>query len=347
MDESEKQGDNTSPPIDDSKEKLEELKTLKEFDRDGVLDEEGILEEELAAQKEKTEKEKEAETEDILLSLEGKTIYRVKIINSNATEFCICTPELEAKEGDFVIVPTRYGRDLGRVQGIITNLLEIGTNQVITLQRKATERDLKLFEDNKEKDKKAFAICKEKIGQHGLEMKLVSAHYLLDEPKILFFFTAEARVDFRELVKDLVAVFKTRIELRQIGVRDESRLLGGMGMCGRGFCCNTITDKLQPVSIKMAKEQNLSLNSLKISGACGRLLCCLAYEFPYYKEKKENLPSIGEKITYNNVNYAVTDINIFTCTIALKDTNDHTVTIDFGKIKRNTREERWEIISMV
>jgi cell fate regulator YaaT (PSP1 superfamily) len=343
----EKQTDNISPPPDDRREKREKLKELKELDSDGVLDEEGILEEEIDSQKEIIEKEKEAENVDILSSLEGKTVYRVKVVHSNATEFCICVPELEVKEGDYVIVTTRYGRDLGRVQGILTNLLEIGTNQVITLQKKATEKDLKLFEDNKEKDNKAFAICKEKIEQHGLEMKLVSAHYLLDEPKILFFFTAEARVDFRELVKDLVAVFKTRIELRQIGVRDESRLLGGLGMCGRGFCCNTITDKLQPVSIKMAKEQNLSLNSLKISGACGRLLCCLAYEYPYYKEQKEKLPSIGENITYSNINYAVTDINLFTRKIALKDTNDRTYTIDFDKIKRNSKEERWEIVSLV
>ena len=143
------------------------------------------------------------------------------------------------------------------------------------------------------REERAFALCREKIEARGLEMKLVSAHYLLDEQKILFFFTAENRVDFRELVKDLVSVFKMRIELRQIGVRDEARVVGGLGICGRALCCNAITDKLRPVSIKMAKEQNLTLNSMKISGPCGRLLCCLSYEFDVYREARQTLPVHG------------------------------------------------------
>ncbi|MBN1698917.1 MAG: hypothetical protein JW881_15475 [Spirochaetales bacterium] len=354
MDDIEKQPDENeniprkeSDPSDINLEKHDEAENnIHTSVKDDQSDNETALKDEADAELEESEKGKGTENAEAVVDLDGKTVYRVKVVHSNATEFCVCRPDLEVEQGDFVILPTRYGRDLGRVQGIVTNLTEIGTNQVITLQRKATERDLKLYEDNKEKDKKAFSICKEKIEQHQLEMKLVSAHYLLDEPKILFFFTAEARVDFRELVKDLVAVFKTRIELRQIGVRDESRLLGGLGMCGRGFCCNTITDKLQPVSIKMAKEQDLSLNSLKISGACGRLLCCLAYEYQYYKDRKSNLPSPGEKIIHDNNSFAVTDVNLFTCTIALKDSKDNIVKVNFDNIKRNTKNDRWEITSL-
>ncbi|MBN2533236.1 MAG: hypothetical protein JXB88_10110 [Spirochaetales bacterium] len=314
------------------------LEELKELEIEGELDEKGILEEELASEEEAEEKV----DKDTLASLAGKTVYRVKIVHSSATVFCICDEGLTVNKSDFVIVPTRYGRDLGRVLGIVTNLLIIGTEQVLTLQRKATARDMKLFEENKEKDIKAFTLCKQKIEQHVLSMKLVSAHYLLDELKILFFFTAEARVDFRELVKDLVAIFKTRIELRQIGVRDESRVLGGVGLCGRGFCCNSLTDKLKPVSIKMAKEQNLSLNSLKISGACGRLLCCLAYEYPFYKDIKDSLPASGERIEYRTAVYSVTDINIFTKKISLKDSNAKISEISFHNFFRN-KNNKWEI----
>jgi len=323
---------------DDENTKRETIEELKQLENDGELDEQGILEEELAM-----EQEEEQVDKTTLASLEGKTVYRAKIVHSSATVFCICEEGLKVEKDDFVIIPTRYGRDLGKILGIITNLLMIGTEEVITIKRKAGSRDLKAYEDNKAKDTKAFNICKKKIEEHELGMKLVSAHYLLDEPKILFFFTAEARVDFRELVKDLVAIFKTRIELRQIGVRDESRVLGGVGLCGRGFCCSSITDKLKPVSIKMAKEQNLSLNSLKISGACGRLLCCLSYEYPFYKETKKTLPSPGEKIEFKKDLLSVIDINIFTQKISLKDTHSKTIEVSFHNFKKNEEKNKWEI----
>ena len=156
-----------------------------------------------------------------------------------------------------------------------------------------------------------------------MDMKLVSVHYLLEDPKILFFFTAESRVDFRELVKDLVSVFKTRIELRQIGVRDESRVVGGLGVCGRAYCCHAVSDKLKPVSIKMAKDQNLSLNSLKISGPCGRLLCCLSYEHLFYGEQRRLIPPEGSRINWDGISWKVTEVNIV-----------------MGKIKLSTEEGR-------
>ena len=163
--------------------------------------------------------------------------------------------------------------------------------------RVATEEDEKIVEKNHEKEKEAFQICLEKIQKHQLEMKLVEAEYTFDNNKLLFYFTADGRIDFRELVKDLAAVFRTRIELRQIGVRDETKILGGVGICGRGLCCHTYLSEFAPVSIKMAKEQNLSLNPAKISGVCGRLMYCLKNEQDTYKYLNSRLPNIGDYVT--------------------------------------------------
>ena len=163
--------------------------------------------------------------------------------------------------------------------------------------RMATEQDDQQAAANKEKEKEAFKICKEKIKKHGLEMKLIDTEYTFDNNKVLFYFTADGRIDFRELVKDLASVFKTRIELRQIGVRDETKILGGIGICGRPLCCNTHQSEFLPVSIKMAKEQNLSLNPTKISGVCGRLMCCLKHEQETYEDLNSRLPGIGDYVT--------------------------------------------------
>ncbi|MBN2736335.1 MAG: hypothetical protein JXR70_05095 [Spirochaetales bacterium] len=311
---------------------------------EAYLDQSGIQQEEKEAEQ---KKEKKID-EDLLASLEGKDVWRVKVMHSNATEYCIYEGDekISLDRDDFVIIPTRYGRDLGRVLGRITHLIEIGDDPVEKIVRKANAEDLKNYEEYKEKDQKAYRLCREKIQEHQLEMKLVSAHYLLDEPKILFFFTADSRVDFRELVKDLVSIFKTRIELRQIGVRDESRVLGGMGMCGRGYCCHTLTDKLNPVSIKMAKEQNLSLNSLKISGACGRLLCCLAYEYPFYKEQKSKLPRIGDKIRFEGKEYNVNEINIFKQEIQLYESPDNQPLVDFSEFYYYKPRKEWRMRSL-
>ena len=161
----------------------------------------------------------------------------------------------------------------------------------------ATDEDRKTEEKNRKKEKEAFDICLEKIHKHGLEMKLIDAEYTFDNNKVLFYFTADGRIDFRELVKDLAAVFRTRIELRQIGVRDETKIRGGIGVCGRELCCHTYLSEFAPVSIKMAKEQNLSLNPSKISGVCGRLMCCLTNEEETYEELNSHLPSIGDYVT--------------------------------------------------
>lgn len=204
----------------------------------------------------------------------------------------------EIKRGDHVIVETARGIEFGTVVG---NPKEVEDDKVIQplkpVLRIATEKDVEQEAANRIKEKEAFKICLEKIRKHGLAMKLIDAEYTFDNNKVLFYFTADGRIDFRELVKDLAAVFKTRIELRQIGVRDETKILGGIGICGRPLCCHTHLSEFIPVSIKMAKEQNLSLNPTKISGVCGRLMCCLKHEEETYEELNRRLPNVGDQVT--------------------------------------------------
>ena len=206
--------------------------------------------------------------------------------------------KFEVKRGDQVIVETARGVEFGNVvMGPKEVKDEEITQPLKTVIRLATEDDRRVEEKNRKKEKEAFQICLEKIHKHGLEMKLIDAEYTFDNNKVLFYFTADGRIDFRELVKDLAAVFRTRIELRQIGVRDETKIRGGIGICGRCLCCHTYLSEFAPVSIKMAKEQNLSLNPTKISGVCGRLMCCLTNEEETYEELNNNLPSAGEAVT--------------------------------------------------
>lgn len=206
--------------------------------------------------------------------------------------------KLNIKRNDHVIVETARGIEYGTVVG---NPREVEDNKVIQplkpVLRIATERDDEQEANNKLKEKEAFKICLEKIRKHNLEMKLIDAEYTFDNNKVLFYFTADGRIDFRELVKDLASVFKTRIELRQIGVRDETKILGGIGICGRELCCHSHLSEFVPVSIKMAKEQNLSLNPTKISGVCGRLMCCLKHEEETYEELNRRLPNVGDHVT--------------------------------------------------
>ena len=206
--------------------------------------------------------------------------------------------EFQVKSGDHVIVETARGIEFGSVVSERRQVKEkcIG-DELKPVLRIATKEDEERAAKNREKEKEAFQICLEKIHKHGLEMKLIDAEYTFDNNKVLFYFTADGRIDFRELVKDLAAVFRTRIELRQIGVRDETKIRGGIGICGRELCCHTYLSEFAPVSIKMAKEQNLSLNPTKISGVCGRLMCCLTNEEETYEELNNNLPSAGEAVT--------------------------------------------------
>lgn len=206
--------------------------------------------------------------------------------------------ECDMKVGTHVIVETARGVEYGTV---MIAPREVADDKVVqplkSVIRVATKEDEKQERRNKEKEKDAFKICLEKIAKHKLEMKLVEAEYTFDNNKLLFYFTADGRIDFRELVKDLASVFRTRIELRQIGVRDETKILGGIGICGRPLCCHTFLTEFAPVSIKMAKEQNLSLNPTKISGVCGRLMCCLKNEEETYEYLNSRLPNVGDRVT--------------------------------------------------
>lgn len=204
----------------------------------------------------------------------------------------------KVKVGDHVIVETARGVEYGRV---VLEPRSVKEDEVVhplkEVLRVATKEDEDHEAENRQKEKEAFRICKKKIREHGLDMKLIDAEYTFDNNKVLFYFTADGRIDFRQLVKDLASVFKTRIELRQIGVRDETKILGGIGICGRTLCCHTYLSEFAPVSIKMAKEQNLSLNPGKISGVCGRLMCCLKHEEETYEELNRRLPNTGDYVT--------------------------------------------------
>ncbi len=223
------------------------------------------------------------------------------------------------KAGEFAIVDTARGLEFGEIafsdKEVKESSLVLPLRQVI---RAATDSDIEHNKENKEKEREAFKICREKIAAHKLEMKLIDAQYSFDNSKLLFYFTSATRVDFRELVKDLAGVFKTRIELRQIGIRDETKLLGGLGICGRPLCCSSFLSDFAQVSIKMAKEQNLSLNSGKISGACGRLMCCLQYEYSTYLEEGKLTPPTGSIVKTREGVGVVTESNVLVGTIKVK-----------------------------
>ncbi|MCL2052955.1 MAG: stage 0 sporulation family protein [Oscillospiraceae bacterium] len=234
--------------------------------------------------------------------------------------------------GTPVIVETARGVECGEV--VMTNK-KVDDNKISAplkpIIRKANSNDLKIMEQNKIKEQNAFKICEEKIAAHKLNMSLVDAECTFDNNKMLFYFTAENRVDFRELVKDLASVFRTRIELRQIGVRDEAKILGGLGICGRMFCCRGFMGDFQPVSIKMAKEQGLSLNPTKISGTCGRLMCCLKYEQETYEELLRSTPKVGAYVKTPDFKGYVEDVNLFAGKLKVKPEKSDDPAVVFNK----------------
>lgn len=237
------------------------------------------------------------------------------------------------KKGDNVIVETVRGIECGEVA---MDNRDVSEDQIVRplkkLIREATPEDLEKASKIAEKEREAFEICEKKIVQHKLEMKLVDVEFTFDGSKVLFYFTADGRVDFRELVKDLASVFRTRIELRQIGVRDEAKMVGGLGMCGRPFCCSTFLGDFQPVSIKMAKEQGLSLNPVKISGACGRLMCCLKYEQASYEHLQKITPRQGAIVETAEGKGVVTEVHLLTGKLKVRlDRNNDTLPMIFNR----------------
>ncbi len=226
---------------------------------------------------------------------------------------------LEVQTGDFVIVETARGVECGEVVRGCHDLPDTGfSREIKPVQRMADGMDIRRMRQNRADERKAFTICEQRIAAHKLQMKLIDAEYTLDRNKLVFYFTADNRVDFRELVKDLASQFHTRIELRQIGVRDESKMLGGLGVCGQPFCCSRFLKNFQPVSIKMAKEQGLSLNPAKISGACGRLMCCLAYEQKSYEYLNSITPQVGSVVRTPDGEGTVTEVNVISGTLKVR-----------------------------
>lgn len=266
----------------------------------------------------------------------------LKLDYSSETLYAKNNKKFDLKSGDSVIIPTRYGKDMAKVLGFAKRPMGIKEEDIIQIDRKAEEQEFEKDRENKQKEKEAFKVFKEKVQLHKLDMKLINVHFLTEEQKALFFFSSENRVDFRELVKDLVSVFKMRIELRQIGVRDESRIVGGLGVCGRPFCCHGISDKLRPVSIKMAKDQNLSLNSMKISGQCGRLLCCLSYEFDWYVEAKKKLPQEGITLYYDGTSFKIIEINLLTNMIKMIGEDGRLLEVNSKRFVKDSNN-RWKI----
>ncbi len=226
---------------------------------------------------------------------------------------------LDVCEGDFVMVETSRGSECGEVVKAPHEVPDAMVPKALKpVVRLADDADVRRMRQNREDEAKAFAVCEEAIARRGLEMKLIDVEYTYARNKVLFYFTADGRVDFRDLVKDLAAVFRTRIELRQIGVRDESKMIGGLGICGQPFCCSRFLTNFQPVSIKMAKEQGLSLNPTKISGSCGRLMCCLAYEQPAYEYLGKITPGLGSVVDTPEGEGAVCEVNLITGMLRIK-----------------------------
>lgn len=233
-------------------------------------------------------------------------IYHLKLPYSRESIFATSKTPLHA--GDKVIVQTRYGLDAADVLGISKKPQGIKQNEIVEVERLARADELSRIKELSEKEEEAYQVFKEKAAARNLNLKAISVHFMVDGQKAIFFFSADTRVDFRDLVRDLVGVFRMRIELRQIGSRDEARMMGGLSLCGRPLCC-LVNDKMRPVSIRMAKEQSLSLNSAKVSGQCGRLLCCLAFESDWYCEARKGLPPEGVRVNYDGTVFSVLEAN--------------------------------------
>ena len=238
---------------------------------------------------------------------------------ANGKSYYFSPGDLELQQGDHVIVETARGTECGEVAKGPHDVPDSSIVKPLkTVTRMADAVDVRRMQQNRADEKRAFSVCEERIAKHKLDMKLVDVEYTLDRNKILFYFTADGRIDVRDLVKDLAGVFRTRIELRQIGVRDESKMLGGLGICGQPFCCSRFLRDFQPVSIKMAKEQGLSLNPAKISGSCGRLMCCLAYEQPAYEYLNRITPGVGSIVKTPEGVGAVVETNVISGTLRVR-----------------------------
>lgn len=276
---------------------------------------------------------------------DGNALVLTRVVRTGDTHAAIVPPGVTLTCRDNVIVPTRYGKDLARVAGPIAEGTESAYGTLVQIERVAVDEDIARYNENVERAEEALLLCRERVEEHGLPMSLVRAHFVLDEPRLVIFFTAESRVDFRDLVRDLVHEFRIRIELRQIGVRDEARMVGGLGVCGRVLCCNGVSDNLKAVSIKMAKVQGLSLNSMKISGPCGRLLCCLEYEYDFYREAKRGLPNVGARVKVDDALLRITEVNVLTNQIRIEG-EGRSFSVGTNEVAQDPRTQRWTLTAL-
>lgn len=248
-----------------------------------------------------------------------------------------CDPgELVTDTNQVIVYEGRYGLDLGVILGPLPDEMRKRYKDRYAVLRSATNGDLARYNEQETEADRAARTCADRVAAHKLDMRVVSAHYTLDGSKLLFFFVSDHRVDFRTLVRDLVGLFQVRVELRQIGVRDETRITGGMGICGRRLCCNGISDRLPPVSIRMAKDQNYSLNSMKVSGPCGRLLCCLSYEHNHYQEERRHFPREGALIAYGDATFKVQEINILSGQVRISSSDGRYASLPVCALERRS-----------
>lgn len=247
----------------------------------------------------------------------------------------------ELLKGERIIAESEFGIEVGEVVKVFNDTEE--TEKAII--KKATNEDIQNYEQNEKDAQTALVISKEKVLEHSLPMKMLRARYTLDRSKLIFFFSADGRVDFRALVKDLAMTFKTRIELRQIGIRDAAKLVGGIGMCGMQTCCSRFERDFKSITLKYAKVQQLMINPAKISGACGRLLCCLAYENDTYLEILKNIPDAGQRMRYKNIDYIVSEINIFHKIVKLQATNGKSIILSFDEILKSRENQECDLNS--
>ena len=294
--------------------------------------------------------------------------YIYVISNPSYNDICLSAWDSILYPGTPVVYQTKFGLDLGIVLGPAPKKgagycpgctevcgagadrenefpepvkMEVG--EIDYIDHLATPKEMAKYEKEKAREEAALRVCREKVLENKLDMKLVTAHFLLAEPKIIFFFTADSRVDFRNLVKDLGAIFHLRIELRQIGVRDESRLIGGLSVCGRDYCCPLFQSQMEPVTIRMAKEQNLSLSSMKISGPCGRLLCCLNYEYEYYLEEKASYPPEGTRLKLGHELWKVNEVNILSHKLSVLGSEGRSMYIPLSEVRYDVESGYWQV----
>ena len=283
-------------------------------------------------------------------------VYQLRLTCSSETFYAVYKGDILPAKSQ-VLVPTRFGRDLAVVIRQVKKEGKRNFSKVTRIERPASEEDLICAKNNIKLEEKAFTVCTEMIRTHGLNeikiikekgkakeingMKLLTAHYLLEEPKIVFFYTALSRVDFRELLKDLISYFKIRIELRQIGLRDDPRIKGGIGVCGRPFCCHCVFDRMKHISINMAKDQKLSLNPTKISGPCEKLLCCLAYEHDFYQKQQDSMPREGCRINHEGIQWRVSDINVILGMVTLEAEDGKKTVLPKARFEKT--DNRWRV----